>query len=202
MPESIQHKLDRVRPPRVQITYDVEIGGAIETRELPLVVGVLASLSGATAIDPASPRDRKFVEIDRDNFNEVMAKIAPSVQVGQNQLTFKTLDDFTPRSIMAQVQSLKDLFDARSRLSDLISKIDGNDAGEKQLQDAAKQLGGYQAKALGTGQSGNGSSNPALTAASGQNQPKPAPTQTQQTDAVDKPITPAPDAKKEGPDGK
>jgi type VI secretion system protein ImpB len=207
MPESIQHKLDRVRPPRVQITYDVEIGGAIETRELPLVVGVLADLSGATAIDPASPRDRKFVEIDRDNFDEVMAKIAPSVQVGQDKLTFKTLDDFTPRNIMAQVQSLKDLFDARSHLSDLISKIDGNDAGEAQLKQTAQQLGAYRPKAaLGTGTPGNGNSNPARNAAGTENQPKSTATQTQQTDSTDKPadktVTPAPDAKKEGPDGK
>jgi type VI secretion system protein ImpB len=207
MPESIQHKLDRVRPPRVQITYDVEIGGAIETRELPLVVGVLADLSGATAIDPPSPRDRKFVEIDRDNFDEVMAKIAPSVQVGQDKLTFKTLDDFTPRNVMAQVQSLKDLFDARSHLSDLISKIDGNDEGEAQLKQAAQQLGGYRPRAaLGTGTAGNGNSNPALNAASTGNQPKSAATQPTQTDATDKTadktVTPAPEVKKEGPDGK
>src|SRR5580698_8131383 len=104
MAESTQHKLDRVRPPRVQITYDVEIGGAIQKKELPLVVGILADLAGATQ-QPLSIKDRKFVEIDRDNFNEVMQSLAPSLSFSVDNLmdkeasslpvalTFESIDD-------------------------------------------------------------------------------------------------------------
>ena len=77
MAESTQHKLDRIRPPRVQITYDVEVGDAIEMKELPFVVGVLADLAGKPAEEPPKLKERKFVEIDRDNFNDVMESIAP-----------------------------------------------------------------------------------------------------------------------------
>ena len=77
MPESIQHKLDRIRPPRVQITYDVEIGGAIQKKELPLVMGILADLSGKPEEALPKLKDRKFVEIDRDNFNDILKSITP-----------------------------------------------------------------------------------------------------------------------------
>ncbi|MBY0430454.1 MAG: type VI secretion system contractile sheath small subunit, partial [Rhodospirillales bacterium] len=77
MAESTQHKLMRVRPPRVRITYDVEIGNAIEKKELPYIIGVLADLSGNPAEPPPPLKDRKFVEIDRDNFNEVLASTEP-----------------------------------------------------------------------------------------------------------------------------
>jgi type VI secretion system protein ImpB len=159
MPESLQHKLDRVRPPRVQITYDVEIGGAILKKELPLVVGVLADLSG----NPEQPlprlRQRKFVEIDRDNFNDVLAASAPRVTLRvDNRLTgaadsklnvelkFREIDDFTPLNLMNQVEPLRKLFAARQKLTDLLGKLDGNDALDSMLQeivantDALKQL--------------------------------------------------------------
>jgi type VI secretion system protein ImpB len=138
MAESTQHKLDRVRPPRVQITYDVEIGGAIQKKELPLVVGILSDLSGATQ-QPLSLKDRKFVEIDRDNFNEVMQSLAPSLSFSVDNfvdkeassmpvaLTFESIDDFSPVSLTNKVEGLKKLLASRQRLNDLLAKLDGND---------------------------------------------------------------------------
>jgi type VI secretion system protein ImpB len=149
MPQSLQHSLDRVRPPRVQITYDVEIGGAIVKKELPLVVGVLADLSGKPAESLPRLRDRKFVEIDRDNFNDVMAASSPRLafQVPNTldkksesqlnvELKFKELEDFSPLRILQQVAPLKELFEARQRLSDLVAKLDGNDVLDSMLQES------------------------------------------------------------------
>src|SRR5579872_4891577 len=112
MPESIQHKLDRIRPPRVQITYDVEIGGAIEKKELPLVIGVLADLSGKPETPLAKLKERGFVEIDRDNFNDVMASIGPRLAYSVEnklandgsyvnaELRFRNMEDFTPVNLI------------------------------------------------------------------------------------------------------
>jgi len=139
MPESLQHKLDRVRPPRVQITYDVEMGGAIQKKELPFVVGILADLSGKQTDAPPPMKERKFVEIDRDNFNDVLASISPrlALQVdnkltsaGGKQnvaLTFHHMDDFGPLNVIQQVESLRKLYEVRQRLSDLLTKLDGNE---------------------------------------------------------------------------
>lgn len=148
MPESLQHKLDRVRPPRVQITYDVEIGGAILKKELPLVVGVLADLSGNPEQPLPKLRERKFVEIDRDNFNEVLAACAPRLTLQATnrlskepdsklnvELKFREIDDFTPLNVMLQIDALKKLYEARQRLTDLLGKLDGNDALDSMLQD-------------------------------------------------------------------
>jgi type VI secretion system protein ImpB len=141
MSDSTQKKLSRVRPPRVQITYDVETGGAIEKKELPFVVGVMADLSGKR--DPERPlpkvKDRKFVEIDRDNFNDAMAGIAPRLSYRvpnalQNDgtmlsvnLGFAEMDDFGPVQVLQQVPGLKELYQARKKLNDLLTKLDGND---------------------------------------------------------------------------
>src|SRR5580698_3698233 len=148
MPESLQHKLDRVRPPRVQITYDVEIGGAILKKELPLVVGVLADLSGNPEQPLPKLRQRKFVEIDRDNFNDVLAANAPRLTLRVDdrfsknadsklniELKFREIDDFTPLNVMSQVEPLRKLFEARQRLTDLLGKLDGNDALDSMLQE-------------------------------------------------------------------
>jgi len=139
MSESTQKKLDRVRPPRVQITYDVHTGGALEMKELPLVVGILADLSGKPAEPLPKVKDRKFVEIDRDNFNDVLAASAPRLafQV-ENRLqddgsklnvllNFREIDDFGPIAVINQVPALARLLEARQRLSDLLAKLDGND---------------------------------------------------------------------------
>jgi type VI secretion system protein ImpB len=202
MPESIQHKLDRVRPPRVQITYDVEIGDAIEKKELPFVVGIMADLSGQPGKaltkddrhDPASAngkmrspkeaetpkplKERKYTEIDRDNFNKVMEAIAPRLVLSVKSVTprayndaeeakyrkdhglredehipqmftsdqsdidtqsveleFLNLDDFSPINVVKQVGLLRNLLEARNRLSDLLTKLDGNVDMERQLVD-------------------------------------------------------------------
>lgn len=147
MPESLQHTLDRVRSPRVQITYDVEIGDAIEMKEIPFVVGVLADLSGKPDEPLPKVKDRKFVEIDRDNFNQVLAGMKPRLAYRvDNKLTdddskigvelrFKSLDDFHPERVAEQVTPVRKLVEARKRLSDLLAKLDGNDKLDELLQD-------------------------------------------------------------------
>jgi type VI secretion system protein ImpB len=156
--ESIQQKLKRVRPPRVQITYDVEIGGAMELKELPFVVGVLGDFSGQPAQQLPRVKDRKLIEIDRDNFDEVLAGMAPRLAMRvDNKLTndgskmnvelrFNSLQDFEPDNMIQQVEPLRKLVDARQKLRDLLSKTDGNDKLEVLLQNvmensnAQKQL--------------------------------------------------------------
>lgn len=147
MVESTQHKLDRIRPPRVQITYDVEIGNAIQKKELPFVAGILADLSGKPEEPLPKMRERKFVEIDRDNFNDVLASIEPRLALRvANRLTkeggqvnvalkFKHMDDFSPVNVLSQVEPLRKLYEARQRLSDLVTKLDGNDNLEQKLQE-------------------------------------------------------------------
>lgn len=127
MPESTQHKLDRIRPPRVQITYDVETRGSFVKMELPFVVGILADLSGNVDDPNRTPlRDRKYVEVDRDNFNDIMKSIGPKVAVnGTTELKFDKLDDFSPIKVLEQID-MKDRFDKRTRLSDMVAKLDGN----------------------------------------------------------------------------
>ncbi len=143
---STQHKLDTIRPPRVQITYDVEIGNAIEAHELPFVMGILADLAGTPSTPLPSLRDRKFIDIDRDNINDVMASLnaqlplrVPNVLGGSAPdlnvlLSFKSLDDLNPRNIVAQVEPLTDIYKKREALADLLSKLDGNDALDAELR--------------------------------------------------------------------
>jgi type VI secretion system protein ImpB len=147
MAESTQHKLDRVRSPRVQITYDVEVGGAFQKKELPLVVGVLADLSGKPSQPLPKLKDRKFVEIDRDNFNTVLAASTPRLayQVPNKltkaggfvnaELTFSSMEDFEPQNLVKQVPALKKLLEARGKLNDLLGKLDGNDELDAKLQE-------------------------------------------------------------------
>lgn len=145
--DSLQHKLDRVRRPRVQISYDVETGGAMEKKELPFVVGVVADLSGHPKDAPKPLKERKFVPIDRDNFNEVLDKAAPRVAFKvQNELTdqntelavelnFRNLRDFDPAQVASQVPALKEILDIRSQLSQLLGKMEGNDKLEQMLNE-------------------------------------------------------------------
>ncbi|MGE4297231.1 MAG: type VI secretion system contractile sheath small subunit [Desulfovibrionaceae bacterium] len=137
--ESTQKKLGRIRPPRVQITYDVEIGDAIIMKQLPYVVGIMADLSGNPEQPLPKLKDRKFVYIDRDNINDILASSNSRVTFqAQNKLTdedkklnialtFNSLDDFEPTNIIHQVPALRKLFEARRRLADLLTKLDGND---------------------------------------------------------------------------
>ena len=145
--ESLQHTLDRVRAPRVHITYDVEIGDAIEMKEIPFVVGVLADLSGNPDEPLPKLKDRKFIEIDRDNFNNVLEGMKPRIAFKvDNKLTdedtkmavelrFKSMDDFHPEQVANQVTPVRKLVEARRRLSDLLSKLDGNDKLDELLQE-------------------------------------------------------------------
>jgi type VI secretion system protein ImpB len=144
--ESLQHKLDRVRKPRVHITYDVEVGDSIEMKEIPFVVGVLGDLSGKPDQPLPKLKDRKFIEIDRDNFNKVLEGMKPRLAFRvDNKLTnegqmavdlrFKALDDFHPEQVAHQVEPLRKLVEARQRLSDLLNKLDGNDKLDDLLQD-------------------------------------------------------------------
>ena len=145
--ESLQHTLDRVRAPRVQITYDVEIGDAIEMKEIPFVVGVLSDLSGKPDEPLPKLKDRKFVEIDRDNFDKVLAGMKPRLAYRvDNKLTdedskiavelrFKSLDDFHPERVAEQVAPVRKLVETRKKLSELLNKLDGNDKLDELLQD-------------------------------------------------------------------
>jgi len=147
MSESLQHKLDRIRRPRVQITYDVETNGAMQKTELPFVVGVMADLSGQPKEALRPMKERKFVNIDRDNFNDVMARSAPRLALKvDNRLTdeatklavelnFKHIDDFEPARVAEQVGPLKELLEMRHRLTQLMSKMEGNDKLEQLLTD-------------------------------------------------------------------
>lgn len=148
--ESTQKKLSRVRPPRVQITYDVEVGDAIETKELPFVLGVLGDYSGNPKEALPKMKDRKFVDIDRDNFDDVLKGVAPRLQVRvENQLkkddtqmgvelNFTKLEDFEPQNVVNQIEPLKKLLEARTRLSDLRNKITGNDKLEELLDEIVR----------------------------------------------------------------
>lgn len=145
--ESIQHKIDRIRPPRVQITYDVEVGGAMELKELPFVVGVLGDFVGKPEEALPGVKQRKFVEVDRDNFDQVLAGMKPRLAFTTEnklqddgskmgvELKFSSIEDFEPDRIVEQVEPLKKLVDARQKLSDLLSKMDGNDKLETLLND-------------------------------------------------------------------
>jgi type VI secretion system protein ImpB len=156
MSESTQKKLLRIRPPRVQITYDVETGGAIEKKELPLVVGIMADLAGKQDTPQVPVKSRKFVEIDRDNFNDVMASIAPRLAFQVNnqlkdddsklnvELRFRKIDDLRPEAVVQQVEPLRKLFEARQRLNDLLGKLDGNDDLDALLQDVAANTDSQQ----------------------------------------------------------
>jgi type VI secretion system protein ImpB len=148
--ESIQKKLERVRPPRVQISYDVEIGDAIELKELPFVMGVLADLSGQPKEALARFKDRRFVEITPDNFDSVLDSMKPHLafsvenklsedsNAGQLKvdLNFKSMDDFEPDNVAKQVKPLRDLLDLRTKLSDLRGNLQTNEKLDELLLDA------------------------------------------------------------------
>ena len=148
--ESLQKKLDRVRKPRVHITYDVETEGAAVTKELPFVVGVLGDFSGQPT-EPLKPlKDRKFIQIDRDNFNDVMARMTPGLNLKVKntlkedgseigvQLKFGSMDDFAPEKVAQQIDPLKKLMETRDKLRDLLTKIDRSENLENILENVLK----------------------------------------------------------------
>jgi type VI secretion system protein ImpB len=148
--ESTQHKLDRVRSPRVHITYDVEIGDAIENKELPFVMGVLGDLSGQPRTPLGPLKERKFVEINPDNFDAVLDAMEPHLafsvpnklsDTGNDaqlkvDLDFQSLDDFEPESLAKRIGPLRELLELRRRLSDLQGSLQGNDKLDEMLLDA------------------------------------------------------------------
>ena len=146
MGSSIHDKLKRVRKPRVHITYEVETEGAAVVRELPFVVGVMGDFSGNPS-EPLKPlKDRKFVQIDRDNFNDVMARMTPGAKFKVDNtlandgsqiavdLKFKSMDDFEPAKVVDQIEPLKKLKETRDRLRDLLSKVDRSEELEGLLE--------------------------------------------------------------------
>jgi type VI secretion system protein ImpB len=147
MAESAQHWLDRNRRPRVQITYDVETGGAMKKVELPFVVGVLADLSAQPKQALKPLKERNAVFIDRDNFNDVLAKSGarlalrvPNRLSDPNsklavELNFKHFEDFEPARVAAQIGPLKELLEMRKELTQLLSRMEGNDKLEQLLAD-------------------------------------------------------------------
>ena len=148
--ESVQKKLQRIRPPRVQLTYDVEVGDGREVKELPFVVGVLGDFSAASELEKTKLKDKKFINVDLGNIDEVMQSLAPraSFQV-ENSLTeesgtisvdlvFNAMDDFQPEQVVQQVEPLRKLVEARERLTDLRNKISNNERLEGLLDDILK----------------------------------------------------------------
>ncbi|MEG0879702.1 MAG: type VI secretion system contractile sheath small subunit [Janthinobacterium sp.] len=145
--ESVQKRLQKVRPPRVQMTYDVEIGDAIENKELPFVMGVVGDFGGNSEVEQKRLKDRKFIGIDRDNFDEVLKGVEPRAAFGvSNELSdeggqmrvdlrFKSLNDFRPEAVVEQVAPLRRLLEARTKLADLRNKLAGNDKLEDILND-------------------------------------------------------------------
>lgn len=156
MGASIHDKLNRVRKPRVHITYEVETEGAVSQKELPFVVGVVGDFSG-NPTEPLKPlKDRKFVQIDRDNFNDIMSKMTPGLNfkventiAGDGSemsvnLEFNSIEDFEPARVANQVTPLRKLLETRDRLRDLLTKVDRSDELEGVLENILKdpdQLG-------------------------------------------------------------
>jgi type VI secretion system protein ImpB len=148
--ESVQKKLQRIRPPRVQLTYDVEVGDGKEIKELPFVVGVLGDFSAASEVEKTKLKDKKFINVDLENIDEVMASLAPraAFQVENTlteeggrmgvDLTFNSMEDFRPENVVRQVDPLRKLVDARERLSDLRNKIANSERLEDLLDDVLK----------------------------------------------------------------
>jgi len=169
--ESIQKRLQKVRPPRVQLTYEVELGDAIEVKELPFVVGVMGDLAGQSEVEQPRLRDRRFVNIDRDNFDDVMKGIEPraAFQV-PNQLSdaggtfavdlrFRSIADFNPDEVVTQIEPLRRLLEARSKLADLRNKLAGNDRLEDLLSEVLTNTQQLQALAGAAGAAGDGETN-------------------------------------------
>jgi type VI secretion system protein ImpB len=171
--ESTQHKLDRVRSPRVQITYDVEVGGAIELKELPFVVGVLGDFTGQPEQPLPKLKDRKFVEVNPDNFDTVLEGMKPHLSYSvENKLSeepdapnlkidlkFTKMEDFEPQNVARQVKPLKELLDLRTRLSDLRGSLQGNDKLEEALLESvgnADKLAKLKSEVKGKGDESNG----------------------------------------------
>ena len=150
MAESVHGKLNRVRKPRVHISYEVETGGAVVQKELPFVMGVMGDFSGDPTGELKPLRDRKFVQVDRDNFNDVMGRMTPGLKLKVENtlagdgsemavdLEFKSMEDFEPAKVARQVEPLAKLLDTRDKLRDLLTKIDRSEDLEEILEKVLK----------------------------------------------------------------
>ena len=167
MAESIHKKLDRVRKPRVHITYDVETEGATVKKELPFVVGVLGDFSGNSPTEPLKPlSDRKFIQVDRDNFDEVLARMTPGLNFkventlqadGRQisvQLKFKKMEDFEPANVAQQIEPLKKLLEARNKLKELGTKVDRSEKLEGVIENILQNSDDVNKLAKELGESG------------------------------------------------
>jgi len=147
--ESVQKKLQRVRPPRVQITYDVHIGDAIELKELPFVLGVMGDFTGQPVEPLPALKDRRFVEITPDNFDSVLESMRPHLAFTVDEklsgnpdsklkvdLNFKRLEDFEPEQVARQVRPVRELLDLRTKLNDLRGTLQTNEKLDQLLLDA------------------------------------------------------------------
>ena len=146
MSDSAHEKLKRVRKPRVHITYDVETEGAQVVKELPFVVGVLGDFSGDSDVAKKSLKERKFVDLKKDKFDQVMARVEPGVKmkventIDKNgkefevKLKFRSMEDFEPEKVVEQVEPLRKLMETRNRLRDLMAKADGSEQLESLLE--------------------------------------------------------------------
>ena len=166
--EGTQKKLERVRPPRVNISYDVETGGAMESRQLPFLMGVLADLSGSPAEALPRLKDRKFVEISPENFDTVLKNMKPRVafavdnklQEGGGKIgldmTFESMDDFSPEAVARKIAPVSELLDLRTKLADLRGSLQGNDKLEEILQSTLNDADAMKKLQSEIGGSGNG----------------------------------------------
>ncbi|MFW1941318.1 type VI secretion system contractile sheath small subunit [Acinetobacter junii] len=148
--ESVQKKLQRIRPPRVQLTYDVEVGDGKESKELPFVVGVMGDFSSASELDKTKLKDKKFINVDLDNIDEVMESLAPRAAFDVENtltdeggrmsidLTFNSMEDFRPEQVVQQVDPLRKLVEARERLTDLRNKISNSERLEDLLDEVLR----------------------------------------------------------------
>lgn len=170
--ESVQKRLQRIRPPRVHLTYDVEVGDGKESKELPFVVGVMGDFAGSSEVEQAKLKDKKFVNIDLENIDEVMSAMAPrTVFTVDNQLTneggrlpvdltFNSMNDFSPEAIVQNIDPLRQLVEARARLTDLRNKISTSEKLEDLLDEVlrnteqVRQLGQQQSDQKQSGQQG------------------------------------------------
>ncbi|QZH74554.1 MAG: type VI secretion system contractile sheath small subunit [Erythrobacter sp.] len=147
MSDSVHEKLKRVRKPRVHITYDVETNGAMETKEIPYVVGVLGDFSGDSDVAKKSLKERRFIDLKKDKFDQVMARLEPGVKMkvedvlsGEEgkefgvDLKFRSMEDFEPEKIVEQVAPLRNLMETRNQLRDLMAKADGSEELESLLE--------------------------------------------------------------------
>lgn len=177
--QSVHSKLSRVRKPRVHITYDVETEGAVIQKELPFVVGVIGDFTGKPAEPLPSLKDRKFVQVDRDNFDEVMARMRPGLTIKVEntlkgdgsempvELTFRSMDDFEPGAIAQQVPAIKALLDVRNRLRDLLTKADRSEELENLLERVLQNEGALKELAADLEHKNGATTNGAVPAAEG-----------------------------------